>query len=397
MKLEPFDHQLHDAFKVLDKDATGFVSLAELRHILTSIGEKLEPAEFGEWIREVDVGSDRKIRYEDFIAPTLLHASRSTSCVRHAFPALFRIRLSVRSTRTHSEQPGVGAICCQSKCNGYLVILVQATSDDGLTCEGAKYLPQPPYPSELYQKLYPLRYETPSFMLFNGRKGNPKKHISRFLDALGNTSKMKRKLQSSNSGTLVRSLGEDLLDFVRIFRDLALDCYNKNNEGAIVDICINNIISNCSDETENNDFDEESQAWLHDPKPLKLAFNNIEKKVPELLVEPSVDMLRWELAAKDGRVIAKHHLTYSQPEPKQAAASKQTAPAPMTIKESYPTEIPDWYFPGDPFKDDDFLVTDEVMAMFPDPGHYLFDAPATPIDKAAPSTDQSSRDSSPDH
>ncbi|EXC17872.1 putative calcium-binding protein CML13 [Morus notabilis] len=68
MKPEPFDRQLRDAFKVLDKDATGFVSVAELRHILTSIGEKLEPAEFDEWIREVDVGSDGKIRYEDFIA-----------------------------------------------------------------------------------------------------------------------------------------------------------------------------------------------------------------------------------------------------------------------------------------------------------------------------------------
>jgi calcium-binding protein CML len=68
MKPEPFDHQLRDAFKVLDKDATGFVSVNELRHILTSIGEKLEPAEFDEWIREVDVGSDGKIRYEDFIA-----------------------------------------------------------------------------------------------------------------------------------------------------------------------------------------------------------------------------------------------------------------------------------------------------------------------------------------
>ncbi|KAG5558429.1 hypothetical protein RHGRI_008384 [Rhododendron griersonianum] len=68
LKPEPFDRQLRDAFKVLDKDGTGFVVVADLRHILTSIGEKLDPAEFDEWIREVDVGSDGKIRYEDFIA-----------------------------------------------------------------------------------------------------------------------------------------------------------------------------------------------------------------------------------------------------------------------------------------------------------------------------------------
>lgn len=67
MKTEPFDRQLRDAFKVLDKDNTGYVAVADLRHILTSIGEKLEPAEFDEWIREIAVSSDGKIKYEDFI------------------------------------------------------------------------------------------------------------------------------------------------------------------------------------------------------------------------------------------------------------------------------------------------------------------------------------------
>ncbi|KAF4380876.1 hypothetical protein G4B88_028249 [Cannabis sativa] len=43
MKPEPFDRQLHDAFTVLDKECTGYVS-------------------------EVEVGSDGMIRCEDFIA-----------------------------------------------------------------------------------------------------------------------------------------------------------------------------------------------------------------------------------------------------------------------------------------------------------------------------------------
>ncbi|CAO2821044.1 unnamed protein product [Amaranthus hypochondriacus] len=68
LKPEPFDRQLRDAFKVLDKEGTGFVAVSDLRHILTSIGEKLEHAEFDEWIREVEVGSDGKIKYDDFIA-----------------------------------------------------------------------------------------------------------------------------------------------------------------------------------------------------------------------------------------------------------------------------------------------------------------------------------------
>ncbi|XP_030469378.1 probable calcium-binding protein CML13 [Syzygium oleosum] len=68
LRAEPFDRQLRDAFRVLDKESTGYVSVADLRHILTSIGEKLEPSEFDEWIREVEVGPDGRIRYEDFIA-----------------------------------------------------------------------------------------------------------------------------------------------------------------------------------------------------------------------------------------------------------------------------------------------------------------------------------------
>ncbi|KAA8522284.1 hypothetical protein F0562_012957 [Nyssa sinensis] len=68
MQPEPFDRQLLDAFSVLDKESTGYVAVADLRHILTSIGEKLEPSEFDEWIREVDVGSDGRMRYEDFIS-----------------------------------------------------------------------------------------------------------------------------------------------------------------------------------------------------------------------------------------------------------------------------------------------------------------------------------------
>jgi len=63
-----FHVQLRDAFKALDKEGTGKISASELRHILTSVGEKLEPSEFDEWIREIKVDSDGNICYEDFIA-----------------------------------------------------------------------------------------------------------------------------------------------------------------------------------------------------------------------------------------------------------------------------------------------------------------------------------------
>ncbi|GLJ29333.1 hypothetical protein SUGI_0578470 [Cryptomeria japonica] len=67
MKGGNFHTQLRDAFKVLDKDGTGMLSVTELRHILTSVGEKLEPSEFDEWIREIKVDSEGNISYEEFI------------------------------------------------------------------------------------------------------------------------------------------------------------------------------------------------------------------------------------------------------------------------------------------------------------------------------------------
>ncbi|CAL8168080.1 unnamed protein product [Prunus armeniaca] len=51
--------------------------------------------------------------------------------------------------------------------------------------EDWKYVPQPPYPSSLLQQPYPNGYEAPSFVLFDRRKGSPKEHVNRFIDALG--------------------------------------------------------------------------------------------------------------------------------------------------------------------------------------------------------------------
>lgn len=46
---------------------TGYIQAAELRHVLTSIGEKLTEEEVDELLREADVGGDGKIKYEDFV------------------------------------------------------------------------------------------------------------------------------------------------------------------------------------------------------------------------------------------------------------------------------------------------------------------------------------------
>uniref|UniRef100_A0A7N0U632 EF-hand domain-containing protein n=1 Tax=Kalanchoe fedtschenkoi TaxID=63787 RepID=A0A7N0U632_KALFE len=67
LRPEP-EPQLNDAFQLFDPGMTGSVTVSELRNILTSVGEKLAPNEFDEWIRELRVGPNDRIRYEDFLS-----------------------------------------------------------------------------------------------------------------------------------------------------------------------------------------------------------------------------------------------------------------------------------------------------------------------------------------
>jgi hypothetical protein len=45
----------------------GFISAAELRHVMTNLGEKLTDEECDEMIREADVDGDGQINYEEFV------------------------------------------------------------------------------------------------------------------------------------------------------------------------------------------------------------------------------------------------------------------------------------------------------------------------------------------
>lgn len=49
------------AMQVFDRDNNGFISAAELRHVMTSIGEKLTDDEVDEMIREADQDGDGRI------------------------------------------------------------------------------------------------------------------------------------------------------------------------------------------------------------------------------------------------------------------------------------------------------------------------------------------------
>ena len=47
------------------------------------------------------------------------------------------------------------------------------------------YSRKPPYPVELLSKSYPEKYESPTFALYDGRKGNAMEHVSKFMDSMG--------------------------------------------------------------------------------------------------------------------------------------------------------------------------------------------------------------------
>lgn len=53
MKNTDSEEEIREAFRVFDKDGNGFISAAELRHVMTNLGEKLTDDEVDEMIREV--------------------------------------------------------------------------------------------------------------------------------------------------------------------------------------------------------------------------------------------------------------------------------------------------------------------------------------------------------
>jgi len=56
-----------EAFRIFDKDGHGYVSAAELRHVLTNLGEKLHDEDVDELIREAEVSGDGNVSIDDLL------------------------------------------------------------------------------------------------------------------------------------------------------------------------------------------------------------------------------------------------------------------------------------------------------------------------------------------
>lgn len=66
-RVEPNYDDVLRAFKVFDREQTGRVSVEELRHILTTLGERITDAEFDEVVRAANLDPNGTIQYNDFV------------------------------------------------------------------------------------------------------------------------------------------------------------------------------------------------------------------------------------------------------------------------------------------------------------------------------------------
>ena len=67
MKDDDNEDELREAFRAFDRDGQGLISAVELKHVMTSLGEKLKDEEVDELFSEAGIESDGEINYEEFI------------------------------------------------------------------------------------------------------------------------------------------------------------------------------------------------------------------------------------------------------------------------------------------------------------------------------------------
>ena len=91
------DEEVKSMFAHADKDGNGFISAAELRHVMTNLGEKLTDEEVDEMIREADIDGDGQVNYEEFV--TMMTSKWSEDIV-------FLIGLRAEEYKSANVDPG---------------------------------------------------------------------------------------------------------------------------------------------------------------------------------------------------------------------------------------------------------------------------------------------------
>ena len=64
LELEEKEGEVIEAFRVFDREGNGFINAAEIRRVMTNLGDKLNDEEVDEMIREADLDGDGQVNYE---------------------------------------------------------------------------------------------------------------------------------------------------------------------------------------------------------------------------------------------------------------------------------------------------------------------------------------------
>merc|ERR1711971_720628 len=67
MAYSPSEKEIYDAFRVFDKDGNGFISPAELRYVMTKMGQVITDEEVDQMIQEADLDGDGQVNYREFV------------------------------------------------------------------------------------------------------------------------------------------------------------------------------------------------------------------------------------------------------------------------------------------------------------------------------------------
>ena len=115
MKDTDSEEEIREAFRVFDKDGNGFISAAELRHVMTNLGEKLTDEEVDEMIREADIDGDGQVNYEGIY----LHHKTIEHKIQHlnnTFISLYKIiqllceQENTKHDRHYNTMPEISSI-----------------------------------------------------------------------------------------------------------------------------------------------------------------------------------------------------------------------------------------------------------------------------------------------
>ena len=64
MKVGDWKHEMKAAFRIFDNDVNGFISAAELRHVMTDLGVEFTDKETDEMVRQADMDGNGQIDYD---------------------------------------------------------------------------------------------------------------------------------------------------------------------------------------------------------------------------------------------------------------------------------------------------------------------------------------------